>query len=99
MLVRENGGTLELLRAAPDSWWNGDGIELRGLPTAFGAINLRARRTNAAVTVDLALTGRPPEKVTVRYPGAKRAEADGKPCRIDGDVISSANFSRLVIEY
>jgi hypothetical protein len=51
------------------------------------------------VTLDLALTGQPPEKVTVRYPGAKRAEADGKPCRIDGDVISSANFSRLVIEY
>ncbi|MGA9549282.1 MAG: hypothetical protein WBS14_16620, partial [Rhodomicrobium sp.] len=99
MLIRENGGTLELLRAAPDSWWNADGIELRGLSTAFGAINLRARRANSAVTVDLALTGQPPEKVTVRYPGAKRAEADGKPCRIDGDVISSANFSRLVIEY
>jgi hypothetical protein len=99
MLVRENGGTLELLRAAPDSWWNGDGIELRGLPTAFGAINLRARRAKSAVTVDLSFTGQPPERVTVRYPGAKRAEADGKPCRIDRDVISSANFSRLVIAY
>ena len=99
MLIRENGGTLELLRAVPDSWWNADGIGLRELPTAFGAITLRARRAKSAVTVDLALTGQPPERVTVRYPGAKHAEADGKPCRIDSDVIFSANFSRLVIEY
>lgn len=99
MLIRENGGTLELLRAVPDNWWNADGIELRELPTAFGAITLRARRAKSAVTVDLALTGQPPERVTVRYPGAKHAEADGQPCPIDSDVISSANFSRLVIEY
>jgi hypothetical protein len=99
MLIRENGRTLELLRAVPDSWWNADGIELRELPTAFGAITLRAQRAKSAVTVDLALTGQPPERVTVRYPGAKHAEADGKPCRIDSDVIFSANFSRLVIQY
>ncbi len=99
MLIREDGGTLELLRAVPDSWWNAGGIELRDVPTAFGDINLRARRAKSAVTVDLTLTGQPPERVTVRYPGAKHAEADGKPCRIDSDVLTSANFSRLVIEY
>jgi hypothetical protein len=99
MLIRENGGTLELLRAVPDSWWNADGIELSELPTAFGAVNLRARRAKSAVTVDLALTGQPPERVTVRYPGARHAKADGKPCQIDDDVISLTNFSRLVIAY
>jgi hypothetical protein len=78
---------------------NADGIALRDLPTAFGAVNLRAQRPQSSMTVDLALTGRPPERVTVRYPGAKHAEADGKPCRIGGDVISSANFSRLIIAY
>ena len=99
MLIRENGSMLELLRAVPDGWWNADGIELRDLPTAFGAINLRARRARSMVTVDLALTGQPPDRVTVRYPGAKLAEADGKPCQINSDVITSANFSRLIIEY
>ncbi len=35
MLLRENGETLELFRAVPDAWWEGDGITLRDLPTSF----------------------------------------------------------------
>ena len=48
MLLRENGSTLELFRAVPDAWWEGEGITLHELPTAFGTANLRAQRGNPA---------------------------------------------------
>ena len=98
MLLREDGAVLELFRAVPDGWWDGDGITLRDLPTAFGAANLRAVRQLSRVTVELSLAGPPPEHITVRCPGAKQAFADGKPCSIAGDVISAPNMSFLVID-
>ncbi|MBG0812552.1 discoidin domain-containing protein [Methylosinus sp. H3A] len=99
MLLRENGDALELFRGAPDHWWDGDGITLRDLPTAFGVVDLRARRTKSKATIELASSGPSPKHVTIRFPAAKRAFADGKSCVIAGDVISSANFRRLVIDY
>jgi hypothetical protein len=99
MLLRENGRTLELFRGAPDAWWDNDGVTLRDLPTAFGAANLRARRGRSQATVDLALSGPAPERIAFRYPGAKRARADGKPCDIEGDVILAPNLSRLVVDF
>jgi hypothetical protein len=98
-LLRENGATLELFRAVPDDWWAGDGITLKDLPTAFGVANLRARRERARVTVDLSLTGPAPERILVRYPGAKLARADGSPCDIQAGVISAPNWSRLEIDF
>ena len=99
MLLRENGSTLELFRAVPDSWWDGVGITLRDLPTAFGLVNLRANRTRSQATVKLSLSGSQPERVTFRYPMAKRARADGRPCEIASDVVSGPCFSRLVIDF
>jgi hypothetical protein len=99
MLLREDGRTLELFRGAPDGWWDNDGVTLRDLPTAFGAVSLRARRGRSQATVDLALSGPPPERITFRYPGAKRARADGKPCDIQGDMILAPNLSRLVVDF
>jgi hypothetical protein len=99
MLVRENGGALELFRAVPENWWEGEGITLRELPTAFGDANLRARRRKSRAIVELALTGPMPERITIRCPGAKRAQADGKPCDIAGDVVSLTNFRRLLIDF
>ncbi len=99
MLLRENGCTLELFRAVPDAWWEGEGITLHELPTTFGTANLRAQRDQTRATVELALTGPVPERITFRYPGAKQAEADGVQCEIHGDVISAPNLSRLVIEF
>ena len=99
MLLRENGGALELFRAVPDAWWDGKGITLHQLPTAFGIVNLKARRSRSHATVELALTGPAPERITFRYPGAKRAHADGRPCEIHGDVISAPNLNRLVIDF
>ena len=49
MLLRENSDALELFRAVPDAWWEGEGITLRDLPTSFGVANLRARRGHSAV--------------------------------------------------
>ena len=99
MLLRENGGALELFRAVPDAWWQGDGIALRQLPTAFGFVNLTAARDASRATIELSLTGPAPERITFRYPGAKRAFADGKPCAIQADVVTAPNLNRLVIEF
>ena len=99
MLVREDDETLELFRAVPDSWWQGEGIRLRDLPTAFGALNLKAQRDKSQAMVELALSGPAPERITFRYPGAKRAEADGKPCQLAQDLIVTRSFSRLTIEF
>ncbi len=99
MLLRENGRVLELFAGAPDAWWDNDGVTLTDLPTAFGAASLRARRARSRATVRLALSGPLPDQITFRYPGAKRARADGKPCDIQGDLILAPNFDRLVIDF
>ncbi len=99
MLLRENGGALELFRAVPDAWWEGEGVTLHQLPTAFGAANLRAQRGGSRATIELALTGPAPERITFRYPGAKKAHAHGVACDIHGDVISAPNLSRLEIDF
>ncbi len=99
MLLRENGDTLELFRAVPDAWWEGEGITLHELPTAFGTLNLRAQRSASRATIELALTGSAPDRITFRYPGAKQARADGAPCGIHGDIISAPNLRRLVIDF
>ena len=99
MLLRENGATLELFRAAPDAWWDGQGVTLDELPTSFGAVSLRARRGRSQATVELTLSGPRPELITVRYPGVKRAHADGRPCEIRGDVILAPNLNWLLIDF
>ena len=99
MLVRENGATLELFRAVPDGWWDGDGVTIREAPTAFWTLDLCARRERSLATVDLSLTGPPPERITFRYPGARTAEADGRPCGVAGDVVSAPRFNRFVIRW
>jgi hypothetical protein len=99
MLLRENGSTLELFRAVPDSWWEGDGITLRELPTTFGLVDLRAQRGPSCAMVEMRLTGPAPERITFRYPGAHQARADGTRCQIENDVISVSALNRLVIDF
>jgi hypothetical protein len=99
MLIRENGTELQLFRATPDSWWLDKSIRLRDLPTAFGLAKVVAKRRWSRATIELGLTGPSPERVTVRYPGAQRALADGAPCTIDGDIVSSPVFTRMTIEF
>ena len=99
MLARENGATLELFRAVPDAWWANGGVRLRNLPTAFGACSLRARRSRSQATVALSLSGPPPEQIAFRYPGAKRARADGKLCNIENDMIFAPVWRRLVVDF
>lgn len=98
IMLRENGNTLELLRAVPDHWWHGQGIELNQLPTLFGTVNLKAQRLLNRVTIELQLEGPAPEKVTVRYPGAQLAYADGKPVEINDSLITTPLFKTLEIE-
>jgi hypothetical protein len=51
------------------------------------------------VSVDLSLTGPAPEQIRFRYPGAKFARADDRPCDIQADVISAPNWGRLEIDF
>ncbi|MFN5745869.1 MAG: discoidin domain-containing protein [Methylococcaceae bacterium] len=99
MLLRENGSTLELFRAVPDSWWAGEGITLNELPSCFGRVSLRARRESSRLTVELKLSGPAPEQIVIRYPGARSAYADGIPCHIEGDLITAAHLTTLVIDF
>lgn len=98
MLVREDGHTLELFRAVPEAWWAAAGIRLRALPTVFGWLDLEARREAGRVTVAMTLTGPVPERMLLRYPGARRASAEGQPCEVVGDVIHAPYAHRLIIE-
>jgi len=82
----------------PEAWWAGDGIALRELPTCFGMLNLTARRDGKGIAVELSLSGKPPAAVTLRYAGARRAEADGAACAIEDGLIRAPCFKRLVIE-
>ena len=42
MLLRENGDVLELFRAVPDEWWQGDGIALRNCQRRSAVVDLEA---------------------------------------------------------
>ena len=99
MLIRENGVELQLFRATPESWWQGRGIHLHDLPTAFGLVNVTAKRRGSRATIELGLTGPSPERITVRCPGAQRALADRAPCAIDSDIVSAPLFKRMDIEF
>jgi len=99
MLLREDGSTLELFRAVPDAWWEGEGILLDELPSTFGTVTVKAWREPSQVTVELRLAGPLPERVTLRYPGVQQALADGDPCEIDGDLIIAPVFDRVVIDF
>ena len=99
MLLRENGGTLELFRGAPDAWWDNGGVTLRDLPTGFGAVSLRARRGRFAGHGRPLSDGSRARTDHVPLSGRQRARADGKPCDIHGDVIMAPNLSRLVVDF
>ena len=49
--------------------------------------------------VELSLGGPLPERIVVRFPGARRAWADGRPCAMDGEtILAPADLRRLVID-
>jgi len=96
MLLRENGETSNY-SGRSDAWWEGEGITLHELPTVFGAANLRARRLKSRVIVELALTDRP-QRITVRYPGAKRLKR-WKAMRLRRRCNLVAEFQRLLIDF
>ena len=99
MLIRENGTELQLFCAVPDCGGGTKASGSRDLPTAFGLAKVIAKRRGSRATIELGLTGPAPERVTVRYPGAQRALADGAPCAIDDDIVSAPIFTRMTIEF
>jgi hypothetical protein len=65
----------------PWSWYQGDGVEIEGLPTQFGELDLRMRSTGEGRWL-VAIGGNaatPPEGWIVHAPpGVRTAQVDGK---------------------
>ena len=66
------------------------------LQAKAGVIALRPGQPDTAIW---SLQGAAPDRITFRYPGAKRAQADGMPCDIRGDTISAPKLNRLVVDF
>ncbi len=81
LLIREQSGTLQLLRGVPESWVRDEqGILLERIPTHFGALNLKAKADGKKLTVDLSANFRtPPTGIELCWP------LKGKPARVTVD--------------
>lgn len=80
MLIRETGGKLILLQGVPEKWLrDGNGIRLGGMPTWFGAVDVRARMTERRATIELGGTANPPDGFEIFWP------VEGKPSRVAVD--------------
>ena len=71
----------------------GGGLHPAPIAHRLGLAHVTAKRRGSRATIELGLTRPSPERVTVRYPGALRALADGAPCMIDGHIISAPSSS------
>ena len=100
MLLRENGSTLELFRAVPEAWWNGEGITLHEL-----ADGLSARQSEGSarpIPGDRRSGVDGPARRTESpsdIPEASELVRTGGHARSSGDVISAPNLKRLVIDF
>jgi hypothetical protein len=45
------------------------------------------------------LSGPSPELIVVRYPGVRRASADGQSCAVIGDLVHAPACRSMVIEF
>lgn len=88
MLVRENGETLELLRAVPPKWWSGNGIKVRDLPTLFGTLNMTATASEGTITVTCKLSGNQPKQIVIRCHGNQTVNFNGTTHAAVNDLVT-----------
>lgn len=103
LIFVEGANRLELFNAMPASWWEGEGLRLRHVPTNFGLLGLRARIQNRMLQVDIEAGLRDLDEIFIAWP-AKRAVAFGgsavnRPTlvTVDGQVVSSFDDHGVVI--
>ena len=99
MLLLESGDTLKLLAGIPRTWMaNGKRIELAGVASTFGPVDLRVKshvskgRIEATVKVD---SGRPPKHVTLRLPhpdGKKATHVTGGVYDVETETVRIEAF-------
>jgi len=70
MLVRNTDTRLILFKGAPASWFIGEGLHLKKLPTWFGPLELRARydSTTHTLQIHIATNQIPPDGYQIYYP-------------------------------
>jgi hypothetical protein len=103
MLLDERDDELALLPGAAPSWLDGDGLALRGLPTAYGALALAARRHGRTLHLTLG-PGLRETAVRVYWPSRARPRSvfvDGvAQSAFDADSIRTPRlFRELVAEW
>lgn len=82
MLMHEGDDALSLLPGAPPSWLAGPGIDLKALPTAYGALTMTARMQGDALRMTLGDGLRDDARLRVAWPSRTRPQAvtvDGRP--------------------
>ncbi len=104
MLMHEGDDALDLLPGAPQAWLQGEGLGVEGLPTAYGALTLRAQQQGDELRIELGSGLRKDAALQVHWPNRRKpvsVEIDGKPATgFDAGGIRVAKpFKRLVARW
>lgn len=95
MLFRETDERLELLPSAPAAWTQGSGLALSRVPTAFGALSLRATRSeDQQLIVELDPGLRDATRLKVWWPQRRKPTR----VRIDGVEITGATEAFITLD-
>jgi len=84
MLMYEADDRLVLLPGTPPEWLQGDGLKIDGLPTAYGRLQMQARRQGNELHLSLGQGLRANTAIQVKWPGQiapKRVIVDGRAVR------------------
>lgn len=104
MLMYEADDRLVLLPGTPPEWLQGDGLSVDGLPTAYGRLQMQARRQGDEMRVTLGDGLRADTRVELKWPGRtapKRVMVDGRTIRdFDAEGLRlKAPFKTLVAQW
>jgi hypothetical protein len=104
MLMHEADDGLELLPGAPPAWVAEGGLQIDGLPTAWGALTMRARREGDELAIELGPGVRADARMRVFWPARTRPRSvtvDGRRMQnFDADGVQLERpFRRLVARW
>ncbi|HZV38598.1 MAG TPA: hypothetical protein VFF96_07620, partial [Pseudoxanthomonas sp.] len=104
MLMHEGDDALDLLPGAPQAWLQGEGLGVEGLPTAYGALTMRAKQQGNELRIELGTGLRKDAALQVHWPNRRTpisVEIDGKPATgFDaGGIRVVKPFKRLVARW
>jgi hypothetical protein len=85
---RTADGALVIGAGVPEAWVQGEGLEMTGLRTHYGRLDLRMRATGNTVRIRVAGDVRAPGGLVIRTPldrPIRRATVDGRAVAVDAD--------------